>query len=88
MVTGCEDAANNYARGYYSIGGDMIDTVLDRVRRMADNCDGLQGYCFALLREIYQISFSFKVSQIFSSHLLGQKKKEICSISEWVKNNA
>uniref|UniRef100_A0A8R1XVZ7 Tubulin alpha chain n=1 Tax=Onchocerca volvulus TaxID=6282 RepID=A0A8R1XVZ7_ONCVO len=44
MVTGCEDAANNYARGYYSIGGDMIDTVLDRVRRMADNCDGLQGF--------------------------------------------
>uniref|UniRef100_A0A915PU66 Tubulin alpha chain n=1 Tax=Setaria digitata TaxID=48799 RepID=A0A915PU66_9BILA len=44
MVSGREDAANNYARGHYSIGKDMIDTVLDRIRRLAENCGGLQGF--------------------------------------------
>ncbi|EFO24986.1 tubulin alpha chain [Loa loa] len=44
MVTGREDAANNYARGHYSIGKDMIDLVMDRIRRLAENCGGLQGF--------------------------------------------
>ncbi|KAK6112162.1 Tubulin alpha-8 chain [Brugia pahangi] len=44
MVTGREDAANNYARGHYSVGRDMIDKVMDRTRRLAENCDGLQGF--------------------------------------------
>lgn len=43
MVTGREDAANNYARGHYSIGKDVIDSVMDRIRRLAENCGGLQG---------------------------------------------
>lgn len=47
MVTGCEDAANNYARGHYGIGKDMIDTVMDRIRRLTENCGGLQGYYFS-----------------------------------------
>ncbi|PAV62552.1 hypothetical protein WR25_00170 [Diploscapter pachys] len=44
MITGKEDAANNYARGHYTIGKEIIDLVLDRVRRLADNCSGLQGF--------------------------------------------
>lgn len=43
MVTGKEDAANNYARGHYTIGKEVIDLVLDRIRRLAENCTGLQG---------------------------------------------
>ena len=31
-----EDAANNYARGHYTIGREVIDLVLDRVRKLAD----------------------------------------------------
>ena len=42
MITGKEDAANNYARGHYTIGKELIDLTLDRVRRLADNCTGLQ----------------------------------------------
>ena len=30
MVTGKEDAANNYARGHYTIGKEMVDIVMDR----------------------------------------------------------
>ena len=44
MITGKEDASNNYARGHYTVGKELIDTVLDRVRRVADNCSGLQGF--------------------------------------------
>uniref|UniRef100_A0A915JRE9 Tubulin alpha chain n=1 Tax=Romanomermis culicivorax TaxID=13658 RepID=A0A915JRE9_ROMCU len=44
MITGKEDAANNYARGHYTIGKEIIDLVLDRIRRLADNCTGLQGF--------------------------------------------
>ncbi|EJW74386.1 hypothetical protein WUBG_14704, partial [Wuchereria bancrofti] len=44
MVTGKEDAANNYARGHYTVGKEIIDVVLDRIRRIAENCTGLQGF--------------------------------------------
>ncbi|XP_063955001.1 tubulin alpha-8 chain-like [Lytechinus pictus] len=44
MITSNEDAANNYARGHYSNGKDVIDKVMDQVKRLADNCEGLQGF--------------------------------------------
>ncbi|VDO49959.1 unnamed protein product [Haemonchus placei] len=44
LITGKEDAANNYARGHYTIGKEIIDLTLDRIRRLADNCTGLQGF--------------------------------------------
>jgi len=44
LITGTEDASNNYARGHYTIGKELIDRVMDTTRRAADNCDGLQGF--------------------------------------------
>ncbi|CBY30351.1 unnamed protein product [Oikopleura dioica] len=44
MISGKEDAANNYARGHYTIGKELIDNVLDRTRKLADQCSGLQGF--------------------------------------------
>jgi tubulin alpha len=44
LITGKEDAANNYARGHYTIGKEIIEKVLERLRRMLDNCSGLQGF--------------------------------------------
>ena len=44
LLTGKEDAANNYARGHYMVGKEMIDTVLDKVRKLADQCNNLQGF--------------------------------------------
>lgn len=35
LISGKEDAANNYARGHYTIGKEMVDSVIDRVRRVA-----------------------------------------------------
>merc|ERR1712037_340787 len=44
LITGKEDAANNYARGHYTVGKEIIHGVLDRIRKLSDNCTGLQGF--------------------------------------------
>lgn len=44
MINGKEDAANNYARGHYTIGKELIDNVLDRIRKITEQCMGLQGF--------------------------------------------
>jgi len=44
LLSGKEDAANNYARGHYTIGKEMVDLALDRIRRLTDACTGLQGF--------------------------------------------
>ncbi|KAM3176680.1 Tubulin alpha-1D chain [Hymenolepis weldensis] len=44
LITGKEDAANNYARGHYTVGKEMVDLVLDRTRKLADQCTGLQSF--------------------------------------------
>merc|ERR1719378_1740379 len=44
LLSGDEDAANNFARGHYSVGREMIDKVNDRMRKLVDNCDNVQGF--------------------------------------------
>ncbi|KAF6085122.1 tubulin alpha 8 [Phyllostomus discolor] len=44
LITGKEDAANNYARGHYTVGKESIDLLLDRIRKLTDACSGLQGF--------------------------------------------
>ncbi|XP_023324515.1 tubulin alpha chain [Eurytemora carolleeae] len=44
LITGKEDAANNYARGHYTIGKEQIEVTMDRIRRMADQATALQGF--------------------------------------------
>merc|ERR1711959_876074 len=44
LISGKEDAANNFARGHYTIGKEIVDLALDRLRKLADNCTGLQGF--------------------------------------------
>ncbi|XP_025901939.1 tubulin alpha chain-like [Nothoprocta perdicaria] len=34
LISGKEDAANNYARGHYTIGKEIIDPVVERARKM------------------------------------------------------
>ncbi|PAA76392.1 hypothetical protein BOX15_Mlig030473g3 [Macrostomum lignano] len=44
LISGKEDAANNYARGQYTIGKEIINTVREVVARAAENCSSLQGF--------------------------------------------
>ena len=56
FVFGQSGAGNNWAKGHYTEGAELIDSVLDVVRKEAENCDCLQGmwkclgfvcfYCF------------------------------------------
>ncbi|KAI9894247.1 MAG: hypothetical protein M1814_004101 [Vezdaea aestivalis] len=44
LISGKEDAANNYARGHYTVGKELADQVVEKIRRVADNCSSLQGF--------------------------------------------
>jgi tubulin alpha len=44
LISGKQDAANNYARGHYTVGKDIVDLALDRIRRLADACKAIQGF--------------------------------------------
>ncbi|KAF0974231.1 hypothetical protein FDP41_006841 [Naegleria fowleri] len=44
LVSGKEDCSNNFARGHYTVGKDMLDVTIDRLRKIADNCTSLQGF--------------------------------------------
>jgi len=44
MISGKEDAANNYARGHYTVGKEIIDNAMEKIRLIADQCTGLQGF--------------------------------------------
>ncbi|KAM6301655.1 LOW QUALITY PROTEIN: tubulin alpha-8 chain-like [Podargus strigoides] len=44
LITGKEDAANNYARGQYAVGRDKLDMATDHICKLADACSGLQGF--------------------------------------------
>lgn len=35
LLSGKEDAANNFARGHYTVGRDMLQSTLDVIRRLA-----------------------------------------------------
>lgn len=44
LISGKEDAANNYSRGHYTIGKEIVEVVLEKIRKLTDNCSGLQGF--------------------------------------------
>jgi len=44
LISGKEDAANIYARGKYTVGKQVIEYLLDRIRKQADLCTGFQGF--------------------------------------------
>lgn len=43
MISGKEDAANNYARGHYTVGAEAINPVMNCIRSLTEKCSALQG---------------------------------------------
>merc|ERR1711971_1038738 len=41
---GQSGAGNNWAKGHYTEGAELVDSVLDVVRKEAEGCDCLQGF--------------------------------------------
>merc|ERR1712241_285711 len=44
ILSGKEDAANNFARGHYTTGKEMMDQINDRVKKLVEDCDNVQGF--------------------------------------------
>ena len=43
FVYGQTGAGNNFAKGYYTEGAEVVDHVLDVLRKEAENCENVQG---------------------------------------------
>ncbi|GKA10815.1 tubulin alpha chain [Tanacetum coccineum] len=65
------DAANNFARGHYTMGKEIVDLCLDRIRKFADNCTGLQGFLvFYAVNWFWFWSWFSSVGAVLSTHSL------------------
>lgn len=44
FINGQSGAGNNWAKGHYTEGAELVEQVLEQVRHEAENCDCLQGF--------------------------------------------
>ncbi|XP_060935511.1 tubulin beta chain isoform X14 [Limanda limanda] len=56
FVFGQSGAGNNWAKGHYTEGAELVDSVLDVVRKEAESCDCLQGF---------QLTHSLAIQELF-----------------------
>jgi len=49
-IAGKEDAANNFARGHYTVGKEKMELINERVSKAVEACENLQGFimCHAI----------------------------------------
>jgi len=44
LINGKSDAANNFARGYYTLGRKLISLTIDRIRKKVEECSNFDGF--------------------------------------------
>jgi tubulin beta len=44
IICGNSGAGNNWAKGFYSEGAELIENIVDVIRRESELCDSLQGF--------------------------------------------
>lgn len=44
MISGSEDAANNFGRGYYTLGRELCYTVEEKLNKLLDSSPSLAGF--------------------------------------------
>ena len=44
FVFGRSGAGNNWAKGHYTLGAELVDQALEAIRRESESCDALQGF--------------------------------------------
>lgn len=75
FVFGQSGAGNNWAKGHYTEGAELVDAVLDVVRKEAENCDCLQVKCITIFILCYNgvnVSIVYRlpsVQRLFSTKL-------------------
>lgn len=77
FVFGQSGAGNNWAKGHYTEGAELVDSVLDVVRKECENCDCLQVRFF--LMEWFQRKTKEDFPKLIkkSFQFLWKKKKNI-----------
>ena len=73
LITGKEDAANNYARGHYTIGKEIIDLILDQIQKLANQCTGLPG--FLVLHSFWEENWFWVTSLLMENLSVDYSKK-------------
>ncbi|KAI0258362.1 beta-tubulin 2 [Gloeopeniophorella convolvens] len=43
-ITGEGGAGNNWAKGFYTDGAELVDIIMDALRKQSEPCDALQGF--------------------------------------------
>lgn len=72
FVFGQSGAGNNWAKGHYTEGAELIDSVLDVVRKEAENCDCLQGEIYHLnIIHFFDILLFFRRFYVRSVRFIG-----------------
>ena len=59
FVFGQSGAGNNWAKGHYTEGAELVDSVLDVVRKEAESCDCLQGKKILTFINLYSVLDNF-----------------------------
>ena len=44
LILGSSSAGNNWSRGFYTEGAELMEESLDYIRKLAEKCDCLQGF--------------------------------------------
>ncbi|PAV16671.1 beta-tubulin 2 [Pyrrhoderma noxium] len=44
FICGETGAGNNWAKGYYTEGAELVDNIMDGIRRQTEACDSIQGF--------------------------------------------
>lgn len=61
FVFGQSGAGNNWAKGHYTEGAELVDAVLDVVRKESENCDCMQVRSFTVGRLMLVLFSSSKI---------------------------
>lgn len=65
FVFGQSGAGNNWAKGHYTEGAELVDSVLDVVRKEAEGCDCLQVSFFPFANSVIVVC-----ADVVSSHFI------------------
>ncbi|QQP41766.1 Tubulin alpha chain, partial [Caligus rogercresseyi] len=77
IVHGREDAANNFARGHYTVGQEFFTTAMDKIRRAVSNCDSIQGF---LIYHSFGGGTGSGFTSLLSEHIQDEYRRK-CSLN-------
>jgi tubulin beta len=69
FIFGQSGAGNNWAKGHYTEGAELVDNVIDVVRKEAEHCDCLQGSYHSSYNLYFTSNYVF-ISFFFHSILI------------------